>query len=606
MDGRPSLRRKGGQNPAYRSTHYPSTPLEKAPLLLHLPYHELPVEDPGEPDTRSPLRYLLWLARHQKHLLFWNAFFGIGWMVSQALLWAAVGAAIDHGIARHSESSLFRWVGIVMALGLFQAVCGSLRHQLAVTNWMNAAYRTVQVIGHHIARTGTSVTDEIQSGDVVNTVAADAMRIGGAYDVLARFLGSIVAWIVVSFILLSTSVELGLIVLLGVPILATLTVPLMKPLHATQAAQREAAGRLAALGSDTVAGLRILRGVGGEEVFLGNYRRQSDLVRRAGNRIATPQAGLESGQVLLPAILTAIVTFLGARDVMRGTLQPGQLVAFFGYATFLTTPLRTAIEYVISTTRAYVGAGRVLRILTVEPLVKEPTNPRPWPARVEVLEDVRSGIRLQRGVLSAVVTENSSDASFIADRLGRFVADVDGVVVNGIALQEFSVKDTRTNIVVSEIEPRLFSGELRYELVPHRSTSDATIREALDTSSALDILDALDDGLGTSVDERGREFSGGQRQRLSLARALLRDSDVLILVDPTSAVDTHTEGRIASRLSDARQGRATLITTTSPLLLEHTDHVFVYRDGRVVAEGTHATLINQSSDYRHIVLREDA
>ena len=208
----------------------------------------------------------------------------------------------------------------------------------------------------------------------------------------------------------------------------------MRPLHAAQAAQREAAGRLAALGSDTVAGLRILRGVGGEEVFLGNYRRQSDVVRRAGNRIATPQAGLESGQILLPAILTAIVTFLGARDVMTGTLQPGQLVAFFGYATFLTTPLRTAIEYVIATTRAYVGAGRVLRILNVTPLVKEPDNPREWPSRIEVLEDTRSGIRLLRGALTAVVTDNADDATILADRLGRFVADVDDVLLNGISL----------------------------------------------------------------------------------------------------------------------------------------------------------------------------
>ena len=120
--------------------------------------------------------------------------------------------------------------------------------------------------------------------------------------------------------------------MLGVPILGSLTIPLMKPLHRTQAAQREAAGRLAALGSDTVAGLRILRGVGGEDVFFQNYRAQSQRVRVAGTRIASPQAGLESGQVLLPAILTGIVTFLGARDVMNGTLQAGQLVAFFGYS----------------------------------------------------------------------------------------------------------------------------------------------------------------------------------------------------------------------------------------------------------------------------------
>lgn len=573
--------------------------------MLHLPYRELPVAHPGEPDTRSPLRYLIWIARHQKGLLALNAVFGIGWMVSQALLWAAVGAAIDHGIAKHSEATLFVWVGVVIGLGLFQAFCGAMRHQLAVTNWMNAAYRTVQVIGHHVSRTGTALTDEIPAGDIVNTVAADAMRIGGAYDVFARFMGAIVAWVVVSFILLSTSVELGLIVLIGVPALASLTTPLMRPLHATQAAQREAAGRLAALGSDTVAGLRILRGVGGEDVFLDNYKRQSNTVRLAGNRIATPQAGLESGQVLLPAVLTAVVTYLGARDVMNGSLQVGQLVAFFGYATFLTTPLRTAIEYVIATTRAYVGAGRVLRILNIEPLVSEPANPRPWPETIERVEDALSGVTLTRGQLVALVTETPAEATVFADRLGRFVPDIEGVTINGVALSEFSLRDTRSNIVVSEVEPRLFSGELRYELVPHGSTADDRIMAALEATSSLDILDALEDGLGTYVEERGRSFSGGQRQRLSLARAVLTDAELLILVEPTSAVDTHTEGRIAARLREIRGPHTTLVTSTSPVMLEQMDLIYVVVDGRVIGQGTHRELARDSPAYRQIVLRED-
>ncbi|HEY5103522.1 MAG TPA: hypothetical protein VII65_00610, partial [Acidimicrobiales bacterium] len=198
--------------------------------MLHLPYRELPVGDPGAPETGSPFRYLVWLARHQRWLLTLNALFGIGWMVSQALVWAAVGAAIDHGVEHHNAGSLFKWVAVVIVLGLVQAVCGALRHQLAVTNWMNATYRTIQVIGHHVAKTGPALTDEIPAGDVVNTVAADAMRIGGSFDSFARFMGAIVAWIVVSLILLATSIQLGLIVLLGVPILGSLTVPLMRPL----------------------------------------------------------------------------------------------------------------------------------------------------------------------------------------------------------------------------------------------------------------------------------------------------------------------------------------------------------------------------------------
>ncbi len=574
--------------------------------MPHLPYRELPVAEPGVPDRRSALRYLLWLARHQRVLLTANALFGVGWMLAQALLWAAVGAAIDRGVARHDGRALLAWVGVVMGLGLVQAVCGALRHQLAVTNWMNASYRTIQVVGRHLSQAGTAVAEEIPSGDVVNTVASDAMRIGGAFDVTARFIGAIVAWAVVAVILLRASTELGLVVLLGVPVLASITTPLMRPLHASQAAQREAAGRLAALGADTVAGLRILRGVGGEEVFLDGYRRQSEKVRLAGNRIARPQAALESGQVLLPALLTALVTYLGAREVMAGRLSAGQLVAFFGYATFLTTPLRTAVEYVIATTRAYVGATKVLRLLDVPVPLSDPEEPRDFPSPVEELVDQRSGLRLARGELVALVTETPAEAAVLADRLGRFDADSAGVLVNGVPVESLRVADIRAHIVVGEIEPRLFSGPLREELSPRGAHDDVALWRALEAASALDAVSSLDGGLAGQLEERGRGLSGGQRQRLVLARALLSEAEVLILVEPTSAVDTHTEGRIASTLRGARAGSTTLVATTSPLLLERCDRVVVVSGGHLVAEGRHTDLLASSALYRQIVLREEA
>ena len=572
--------------------------------MLTLPFRELPVADPGTPRLSSPGAYLWWLASQQRVTLTLNMLFGVGWMLSQALLWGAVGKAID-SINVASLSTLFAWTGVVLFLGITQAICGMYRHQLAVTNWMTATYRSIQLVGRHVADHGTAVIDEIPAGDVVNTVASDAMRIGGAFDVLARFVGAIIAWIVVSIILLTTSLKLGLIVLVGVPVLASFTTPLMKPLHASQAAQREVAGRLAAIGADTVAGLRILRGVGGEDVFLANYKQQSERVRVAGNKVATPQAGLESGQVLLPAILMTIITYIGATDIMNGTLKPGQLVAFFGYATFLTTPLRTSIEYVIATTRARVGARKVLAILTTASAIQDVESPSEWPDVVHEYRDVRSGVTVPSNTLVALVTETPNEAATIADRLGRFTSDVEDVFVNELPIGALRLSDVRRHIVVSEIEPRLFTGDLRGELSPHVVIHDDELLAALEAASALDVLDAFDDGLNTTVEERGRSFSGGQRQRLTLARALLTNADLLILVEPTSAVDSHTESRIAHRLRDARAGRATLIATTSPLMLEHVDVVRVVHNGVLVATGTHDDLLASNSLYRSIVLRGD-
>jgi ABC-type multidrug transport system fused ATPase/permease subunit len=570
--------------------------------VLLLPYQELPVSDPGAANRRSPGRFLLWLAYCQRGTLALAMAMGIGWMVSMALLPVAIGSAIDDAITPRDGHALAAWSLVVLGLGFTQAISGVYRHQLAVTNWMKASYRSIQVVGHHIADQGISVIDEIPAGDVVNTVASDAIRIGSAYDTLARFAGSIVSWVIVSAILLETSVQLGLVALIGVPVLGSLTLPLLKPLHGTQAAQRETAGRLAALGADTVAGLRILRAVGGEEVFLDNYRAQSQRVRYAGNRIANPQAGLETGQVLLPSILTAVVVYLGAHDIVRHTLQPGQLVEFFGLSMFLTTPLRTSIEYVISTTRAYVGARKVLAILNQSSPIPDPADPAVWPASVAVYEDARSGVRAATGELTAFVTATPAEAGVIADRLGRFTPDVAGVTLDGLALEAFSIADTRRHILVSEVEPRLFTGDVRSELSAHGHVTDVELLDALKAASALDVLDAIDGGLDATVEERGRSFSGGQRQRIALARALLTDADLLILVEPTSAVDTHTEGRIAAGLRTVRQHQSTLVATTSPLMLECADTVHFLLAGEVVATGRHRELLN-NPDYRRVVLR---
>ena len=571
--------------------------------MPHLPYRELPDADPGVPPLSAPSRYLGWLARRQRGLLSANAIFGIGWMVSQALVWAAVGHAIDAGIVHHDPRALGAWVAIVMALGLIQALCGSLRHQLAVTNWMHAAFRTSHLIGRHITASGDALTDEVPAGDIVNTVMADAMRVGGTFDSLARFLGSIVSWLVVSAILLGTSRQLGLVVLVGVPVLTMITVPLMRPLHRAQAAQRESAGRLAAMASDTVTGLRILRGIGGEDVFFENYQRQNDLVRSSGVTIATPQAGLESGQVLLPAVLTVIVTFLGAHDVLQGRLQPGQLVSFFGYTTFLTTPLRTAIEYFISVTRAYVGATKVLRILRIDSPVLDISPPRAWPADFSVIRDERSGAEVRRGTTVGFVSADSALVVPVIDRLGRFTADTEGVVVDSTPLGEISVSDVRRHLVVSEIEPRLFSGTLREELAGRRTLDDGALIDALYAASAEDVLEILDGGLDALVEERGRSLSGGQRQRVALARILATEVDVAMLVEPTSAIDAHSEQRIADRVAHARRGLTTVIVTSSPLLLETTDEVLVFDESRVVERGTHRELLDRSARYRRIVLR---
>jgi ABC-type bacteriocin/lantibiotic exporter with double-glycine peptidase domain len=313
---------------------------------------------------------------------------------------------------------------------------------------------------------------------------------------------------------------------------------------------------------------------------------------------------MESGQVLLPAVLTVLITWVGATRVLHHSLQAGQLVAFFGYATFLTLPLRTVIEYIIASTRAVVGARKVIAVLSTQPAVTTPVNPLPWPTDASVLRDPISKVAIPLGQFVGLVTETPAAAQHIIDQLTRF--DVDSqATLDDVPLSAFALKDVRSNLVVSEIEPRMFAGTLRSEIALAGERDDASIEAALFTAGADDILTSADDGLSVRIEERGRNFSGGQRQRLALARAVATDANVLLLIEPTSAVDAHTESRIATRLVEARRGRSTVVSTTSPLLLEHCDVViFVEPSGEVVA-GTHRELASSSTTYRAAILRSD-
>jgi ABC-type multidrug transport system fused ATPase/permease subunit len=531
--------------------------------------------------------------------------FGVLWMVAQAFMPYAIGRAIQRGIVDHDNRALAIWTLTLLGLGATQAVAGVMRHRFAVFNWLQASFRMAQVVAHHAARSGPAVRAQLSTGEVVATVSNDAMRAGGAFDITARLSGAVVSYVVVAFILLSSSVTLGLVVLLGVPVLVGLLGFVIRPLQARQREQREEVGKLTALGADTAAGLRVLRGIGGEQAFYDRYRRRSQEVRWAGVRVAYPQSTLDAAQVFIPGLFVVLVTWLGARFAVSGRINAGELVAFYGYAAFLVIPLRTSAEAVDKVTRSLVGARRMLNVLAIERHVDDPASPAAEPPSGVALTDSRSGLVVAPGELVCLVSADPAETAALADRLGRF-GEEDGVLLGGVPLAALPVETVRRRIVVSEADPILFAGTLRSELDPwgRAEEHDARIYEAITVADAGDILEALPAGLDSPVEERGRSFSGGQRQRLVLARALLSDAEILVLVEPTSAVDAHTEARIAERLRDARRGRATVIVTTSPLVLDRADRVVLVEGGRAVAEGRHRELLRSNEAYRSVVTRD--
>jgi ABC-type multidrug transport system fused ATPase/permease subunit len=563
----------------------------------------LPLADPGRPDTRSAGRYLLFVMRSQGRVLVMAIISGIVWMVAQALMPAIIGRAIDEGVAAGDTSRLLFWASLLLAAGVTQAVAGIIRHRFSVTMWLDAAYRTVQLVSRKAAALGATLPKRVATGEVVSVGANDIAHVGNSVDVLGRAAGSVVSFLVVALILLEASATLGLVVLIGLPLLLIAIGPLLKPLQQRNLRARELQGELNNLAGDIVAGLRVLRGIGGEDVFHRRYVRESQRVRDAGVRVARLQSILDALQILLPGVFVVFVVWLGARFAMQGDISPGELVAFYGYAVFLVMPLRTATEFANKIIRARVAASRVVAVLALEPDFAEPEHPSPEPSG-NTLIDADSGFVAEEGRLTALVSDEPAETARIADRLGRFAPG--RVTLGGVPLSELPTDVIRRRILVSDTASTLFSGSLRTELdvgARDRQADELALAGAIDAASADDVLVALPNGLDSRVEERGRTFSGGQRQRLVLARALVADPDVLVLVEPTSAVDAHTEARIAARLHEARAGRTTVVVTASPLVLDRADQVAFVADGQVAAVGTHRELLSAVPAYRQTVTR---
>jgi ABC-type multidrug transport system fused ATPase/permease subunit len=561
---------------------------------------ELPVADPGAPELRSAWRFLLWVAQQQLSIVVSGACFGVGWMTSQAAIPFALGAALGATV-RRDRSQIVEWSLVLFGLGITQAVAGILRHRRAAANFLSSVSRVEQLVARHACHLGGDLARRVASGEVASLGSSDIERIGDALDVSARTAGGVVSFLAVSVVLLVVSPPLGAVVVLGVPLAMALVVPLIRPLERRQTAERERRAEASSLASDTVTGLRVLRGLGGERVFTSRFERAADTVAAASIRTAILQSYLDGAQVLLPGVLVVAVTWIGAHFAVHGSISPGELVAFYASAAFLLIPMQTFVEASSKWTAALVASRRIIGVLSMQRTILDAGGPvAAMPDfSVERLTDEMTGTVIAPGVLTAVVPATPEEGSALLDRLGRFEDPADGkaVRIGSQRLDQIPLEALRRRVVVLERSPIQMSVTAAEAL----ASAGSRLAGVIEAAAAGELIEGLPEGLDTLLPERWRSLSGGQRQRLALAQALAGDPDVLLLDDPTSAVDAHTESAIADRLRRIRSGRTTVIATTSPLLLDRADAVILL-DGDAVAYGTHRELLREER-YRAIVLR---
>lgn len=558
---------------------------------------------PPEPKhLRTPLRFLWWLVTSQRRRVLAGAALGSSWMAGLTVPPYLLSRAIDDGLAARDTSALIGWTAALFATGVANALLGIARHRTMTRVRMDASFRTVRATVRQATALGNALRSRTAAGEVVAIGMGDVRLVAQALTVTGPGVGAVVAYVAVAVLLLSISPLLGVVVLAGVPLLAITVGPMQRRLERVGTGYRDQQGALTVLLVDMVTGLRVLNGLGGKDVYAHRYRRRSEVLREQGYRVGAVNSWIGALATGLPALFLALVTWLGARMAAEGSLAIGDLVAVYGYAAMLVVPVGIFIVGGSDVVRGLIAARRVIAFLAPAP--DRPDTPGPSsqpPPHPAELHDPRSGVRVRAGALTALVGDRSADTTGVVERLSRF-AESDAEW-GGVRLASIAADPVRERILLADNGADLFGGTVREVVSGRREPDDDALRAAIHAACATDVVQALPDGLDSLIAAHGDNLSGGQRQRLRLARALYAEPEVLLAVEPTSAVDTHTEAAMAGRLRTARAGRTTVLTTSSPLVLDHADTVVYLASGRVAATGTHRDLLHTESGYRSLVSR---
>jgi putative ABC transport system ATP-binding protein len=542
------------------------------------------------PERPSGRDVLIQAIRKQQRYIVFSALMVTAWQAGEALVPFLIGVVIDRAVSG-GVGGLLTWLAALGAVYVGLSFSYRFGDRTAERASQQAAHDLrMQVTGRVLHQRGGAEAGRLP-GALVNIATGDAARVGAVNFALPAVAAAIAGLLVAAALLLSISLPLGLLVLLGSPPMLWLAHLLGRPLEQRSDTEQEHAAQASGVAADLIGGLRVLKGLGAEDNALRRYHRSSRSALTATVRAARAEAGYRGLMLALNGVFIAAIALVGGRLAADGSITIGQLISAVGLAQFLVGPLTTFSWVNTDLAQGRASAARVASVLAA---------PYELPPGAAALPDpVRGRIRLTGldaeiapGELVGVVTTDPAEASAVLTRLGR-EAELDGVPVAELAPEDF-----RTVVLVAAHDADLFDGTLRENVAPN----GADIDPALAAAAADEVARTLPDGLDTVLDERGRSLSGGQRQRVALARALAADPVVLVVHDPTTAVDAVTEARIAAGLRALRPDRTTIMVTTSPALLAVADRVFVVDDGRVTATGRHADLVHEHEHYRTAVL----
>lgn len=558
-------------------------------------------------DRAAGRRLLFGIFRRQRRRVMIGAACWTSYQTCEVLVPVAIGIAVDAAVRPSDPAAL-----VLSVLGIF-AVFITLTASWRAGAWVLAkgslaeAHRLRSEAVRRIL-TGTGITTTRTSGELLSITTSDAKAAAEVLELGSRTVAAVLGLILSAFFLLRIDFALGLGILLVVPLLVLGLNALSPYVQRRTAAQQEAVGLAAGTAADLLQGLRPLRGFGGVLEAARRYRLASGTSLRAGvGALRAETAFLGATTFTSGLLLTAVAGVAGA-FALQGRISVGELITVVGLASFLADPVYILADCVFDAAVARASARRVAEVLDAP--VRTATGDQPVEAGPLELIDVEAEglapltLRTEPGELLGVVTQELAAAEVLVRVLSGVVVPTRGEVrLGGRPLGALELAHVRKRLLVEPHHVDLFGATIRAALLTDDVPEDGRIATVVRAAAVGDFADSLDRGLT----DHGQNLSGGQRQRLAMARALLADRPILVLHDPTTAVDAVTENAMGEGLCRLRAApgetqRSTVLITTSPPLLNRCSRVLFVEGGGRVRTGTHGELLRHPG-YAETVLR---
>ncbi|MGZ3141030.1 ABC transporter ATP-binding protein [Lentzea chajnantorensis] len=531
---------------------------------------------------------------------------------------------IVDGPIQNKETAVLPWLILgVLVLGLGEAGLFYVRRKLAARPAAEVEAAMRADLYRHLQRLQVSFHDRWQSGQLLSRATNDLSTI-------RRFVAFAIVFLIVNSVVIV--IGMGIIAFLS-PWLVVVSLcgalPLIVISYFFEAKfkvvarkAQDQAGDLTTTVEESVLGIRVLKAFGRGPELSKRFLAQARELRGTELNKISILAALWSVLIVLPELSIAGMLAVGAVGIVNGWLTVGALVAAVAVSAYLRWPIDSIGWLLAETNQAAAAAERYWEVRDVEVTISGPERPvsLPEPVRGHVrFEDVRFAFEDGREVLAgvdldlrpgetlALVGATGSGKTTLTALVPR-LADVTGgrVTIDGVDVRDLSLEELRRVVGTAFEEPVLFSASVTENValgVP--DVDEDRVREALRVAKAEEFVDALPWGLATRIGEQGLSLSGGQRQRLALARAVVGRPAVLVLDDPLSALDVHTEAEVEAALRRVLHGVTALVVAHRPSTVQLADRVALLVDGRIAAVGSHRELLETNDEYRRLLSSTD-